>query len=153
MCPTLSLPPSPPPCPCRSLSVAPCICYSQSGLWGEQSLLCSAPSLAQQRALLQKLLPSRGWGTPGHHSRACSVWVAVLTDRDTDQTRLCPGLSRGHSLAMRGRLGAWKCLPVYTSRFVCGSPCVGWSRCLSQCICERLGLFMSVCKICGAVWE
>lgn len=41
-------------------------------------------------------------------------------------------------------------LRTLASGFVRGSPWAGWSKCLSRCICERLGLFMSV-RICMCV--
>lgn len=134
-----------------------CVSLSVSG-WAEGNASSTAPpSLAQQQALLLSLLPvgGGGWRDPRASFQGLLRLGGRTDRRDRDRTQLCPGLSKGHRQAMRGRLGACKCLHVCTSGFACGSPWVGWSGCLSRYICERLGLFMSVCEhfcMCVSVW-
>lgn len=144
-----------------SLCHSPCLLASISIFLSLSLSMCLSGSLTLGKAMFPPqhphpwpaALPWRRRGTPGHHSRVCSIWVAALTDKIGIRPWLCPGLSKGAQPGYAGVSRCRKCL--CTSGFVCGSVCVGWSRHLSRCICECLGLFTSVCKhwyTCVFVW-
>jgi hypothetical protein len=125
----------------------------------------ASPSLAQQQACSLNML-GVGAGDPRASFPGLLLHLGGSADRqDSDQARLCLGLSKGHSQAMRGRLGATNVcmrarlglcagLPVWGGLGVCLGLFVNVWACLclsasiwSMCLCVVLsGVSTSACE-------